>query len=446
MMAALDLQITRRQREFLKATADEVLFGGAAGGGKSYGQLIDALLYALKYPRSKQLILRRTFPELEKSLIRVSLELYPKELYRYNSANHVGRFVNGSIIDFAYCDRETDVYKYQSAEYDVIRFDELTHFTETMYTYLLSRVRGANDYPKQVKSSTNPGGVGHQWVKARFIDLGAPDEVHDTPEGSRIFLPSRVQDNRFLIEKDAGYLKRLDNLPEAQRRALKYGDWDIFEGQYFSEFRREIHVCRPFAIPAHWRRYITIDYGLDMLAALWIAVDEQKNAYVYREVYQSGLIISDAAGKIKAASGTENIYLTLAPPDLWNRRQETGRSVADIFAEQGIYLSKTGNDRIDGWMAVKEWLKPIVDERGIRRAKLQIFPHCVNLIRTLPALQYDIRNPNDVATEPHELTHAPDALRGFCISYAAAAVKPVQPDEDSISYAEEIENFLGYGG
>lgn len=443
---ALEFSITRRQKAFLSATADEVLFGGAAGGGKSYGQLIDALLYALKYPKSKQLILRRTFPELEKSLIRVSLEIYPRELYRYNSANHVGKFANGSFIDFAYCDRETDVYKYQSAEYDVIRFDELTHFTETMYTYLLSRLRGANDYPKQVKSSTNPGGVGHQWVKARFIDLGAPDVVHSTPDGTRIFLPSKVQDNKFLLEKDPGYLKRLDNLPESQRRALKYGEWDLFEGQYFSEFRREIHLCSPFSVPVHWRRYITIDYGLDMLAALWIAIDEQMNAYVYREVYESGLIISQAAEKIREASGTEPIYLTLAPPDLWNRRQETGRSVADIFAEHGIYLTKTGNDRVDGWMALKEWLKPIVDEQGIRRAKLQIFPHCVNLIRTLPALQYDTRNPNDVANEPHELTHAPDALRGFCITYALAAQYPVQPEEDDIGYAEEVNNFLSYGG
>lgn len=124
--------------------------------GKSYGQLIDAMLYALKYPKSKQLILRRTFPELEKSLIRTHLELYPLGIYTYNSGNHMGKFKNGSIIDFSYCDNEKDVYKYQSAEYDVIRFDELTHFTESMYIYLLSRIRGANDYPKMAKSSTNP--------------------------------------------------------------------------------------------------------------------------------------------------------------------------------------------------------------------------------------------------------------------------------------------------
>ena len=195
----MELTITQKQREFLEAGADEVLFGGAAGGGKSYGQLVDALLYALRYPGSKQLILRRTFPDLERSLILVSLELYPKEIASYNSSSHRWKFKNGSLIEFGYCDNEKDVYRYQGAEYDTIRFDELTHFTESMYLYLISRLRGANDYPKRIKSSTNPGGVGHYWVKARFIDLGPAGQIHKTPEGSRLFIPSRVQDNRFLV-------------------------------------------------------------------------------------------------------------------------------------------------------------------------------------------------------------------------------------------------------
>lgn len=156
MAMQLNLQITKKQKLFVDSTADETLFGGSAGGGKSYGQLVDAILYALKYAGSKQLILRRTFPELEKSLIRVHLQIYPRELYTYNSSNHTGKFINGSIIDFSYCDNEKDVYKYQSAEYDVIRFDELTHFSEEMYVYLLSRIRGANNFPKMAKSSTNP--------------------------------------------------------------------------------------------------------------------------------------------------------------------------------------------------------------------------------------------------------------------------------------------------
>ena len=174
----MDINITEKQDEFINSTAFETLFGGAAGGGKSYGQLVDGLLYALEYPGSKQIIFRRTFPDLEKSLIRVSQSFYPREACKYNITTHTWRFKNGSIIDFGYIGKESDVYQYQSAEYDVIRFDELTHFTEYMYTYMISRCRGANLFPKYVKSSTNPGGIGHSWVKARFIDIGEPNKVH----------------------------------------------------------------------------------------------------------------------------------------------------------------------------------------------------------------------------------------------------------------------------
>ena len=202
--ATLSLSVTERQAAFLSAEAGEVLFGGAAGGGKSYGQLIDALLYALKYPGSKQLILRRTYAELEKSLIRVSQGLYPRSVYSYNASAHVGRFRNGSLIDFGYSAIESDVFQYQSAEYDVIRFDELTHFTEFQYLYMLSRLRGANGYPKQVKSSTNPGGIGHAWVKARFVDPAPPGETIMGDSGTRLYLPSRIDDNPFLAEGDPG--------------------------------------------------------------------------------------------------------------------------------------------------------------------------------------------------------------------------------------------------
>ena len=167
----MELSVTRRQRQFIEAQADEVLFGGAAGGGKSYGQLIDALLYALRYPGSRQLVLRRTLPELEKSLIRASLSMFPRSLYRYNAAQHVGQFHNKSLIDFGYCDQERDVYRYQSAEYDVIRFDELTHFTESMYLYLLSRLRGANPFPKARPTRAAWGTSGS---KAGLLTSGRP--------------------------------------------------------------------------------------------------------------------------------------------------------------------------------------------------------------------------------------------------------------------------------
>lgn len=442
----MEVEITEKQDSFVNSEAFETFYGGAAGGGKTFVQIFDAFLYGMKYPKSKQIIFRRTFPDIEKSLARASLEMYPQEVSKYNSSKHTWRLENGSIIDFGYIDNEQDVYQYQSAEYDVIRFDEVTHFTEFMYIYMISRCRGANEFPHQIKSSGNPGGVGHAWVKARFIEIGEPNKVHEIKlangkTSTRVFIPSKVQDNPFLLKKDPEYVNRLENLPEKEKKALLYGDWDIFDGQFFSEFRRDIHVIEPFEIPKEWRVYRTRDYGLDMLACYWIAVDNYMNAYVFKEVYESGLIVSDAAKLINEVN-EEKIYIDLAPPDLWNRNRDTGKSTFDIFAENGQYLSKADNNRISGWLAVKEWLKPYTDEQGQLTSKLKIFSNCKNLIRTLPALQHDERKPNDTAIEPHELTHAPDALRYFCACWSNPHTITKKLPEGNYT-ATELED-LGY--
>ncbi len=411
----LRLSVTQKQKSFIDASQSEVLFGGAAGGGKSYGQVVDALLTALLYPGSKQLILRRTFAELDKSLIRTSLAVYPREIYTFNSSSHTGRFSNGSIIDFGYCATENDVFQYQSAEYDIIRFDELTHFTRSQYIYLISRVRGANGFPKQIKSSTNPGGVGHAWVKERFVDP-APPNTEFSCGGSltRIFIPSLLDDNAFLTEHDPEYKNRLLALPEREKRALLYGDWDIFEGQYFTEFNREKHVVEPFEIPPDWRKYRTVDYGLDRLACLWIAASPDGSFYLYREYCESDLAISSAARAVlERTPSTEDIYATLAPPDLWSRTQESGKSKATLFSEHGVNFTRTSNDREAGWLALKELL---LDTGAGPR--LKIFSSCTEIIKCLPALERDKIRPTDCATEPHDITHAPDALRGFAIFYA----------------------------
>ena len=424
----MNIKITTKQDLFINSEAFETLFGGAAGGGKSYGQLIDAFLYALKYPKSKQIIFRRTFPDLERSIIRTSLELYPREVAIYTSNKHVWTFKNGSIIDFGYIDNEKDVYQYQSAEYDVIRFDELTHFTEYMYTYMISRCRGANKYPKGIKSSTNPGGIGHTWVKERFIDIGEPNKVHEcillpdsNKTSTRIFIPSLVTDNKFMLEYDPGYIDRLDNLPEKERKALKYGDWDIYDGMFFPEFKRSLHVIEPFQIPKEWNRYIAIDYGLDMFAAVFVAVDEHKKAYVFKEIHKSNLIVSEACQMLKSFMRGEKYRTIYAPPDLWNRNRDTGKSTAEIFYDGGIVLEKASNDRIGGWLNVKEWIKPKKvrheqTEELYEDCNLKIFSNCLNLIKNLPQLQHDEKNPNDCATEPHSITHITDALRYFCVS------------------------------
>lgn len=448
----LNLEMHPKQKLFVESTVFETLYGGAAGGGKSYIQVLDALLYAVKYPKSKQLALRNTFPELKRSLILTSLMVYPRELCRYNQSNHVWQFSNGSRIEFGYVNSMSDVGQYQSAEYDVIRFDELTHFDEDVYTYMISRIRGANSFPKYVKSSTNPGGKGHAWVKKRFIDIGEPLTPHeiigkDGEETSKVFfIPCLGKENVFLMRDDPNYLKRLKNLSGDDQKALLYGDWDIFEGQYFTEFKRDIHVIKPFEIPPEWRRYVTLDYGLDMLACYWIAVDFQGRAYVYRELYQSDLVVSAAALAIRDMTPPdEEIYSYFAPPDLWNRRQDTGDNVADIFYDSaGIYLEKVSNNRVQGWYKLKEWLKPFKDEFNKDCAALRIFSTCLNLIRTLPAVAHDKKNPNDVSGEPHELTHAPDAIRYFCDGRPMATQHKTEPNEDSIPFDSQLEGLFTY--
>lgn len=295
---------------------------------------------------------------------------------------------------------------------------------------MISRCRGANGYPKRIKSSTNPGGVGHMWVKLRFVDIGPSGQIHECrmetgQKNTRLFIPSFVTDNKFLMESDPEYVKRLDALPEKERKALKEGNWDIFDGQYFKDFDRSIHVIEPFEIPEEWDRYRTMDYGLDMLACYWIAIDPRGNEFVYKELYEPDLIISDAAKRILEVNGEDKIKYSYAPPDLWNRRNDTGKSAYEIFRENGVKLTKSSNDRIVGWYAVQEHLKIVKkkDEqtgKEIRRSKLRIFNTCINLIRTLPVVQRDEKNPNDVAKNPHELTHAPDAIRGFCIERTKA--------------------------
>ena len=435
-------RLAPRQIDFVNAESFEVLFGGAAGGGKSFAQIFDAVYFAYRFARSSQLILRKTMPELERTLIRTLLGTYPMQWYKYNSTDRKCFFENGSIVEFGYCGKENDVYRYQSAEYDVIRFDELTHFSEHMYTYLISRVRGTNGYPKQLKSSTNPGGVGHGWVKERFIDIGAPDTEHSFPGGTRMFLPATVEDNLFLMNRDPAYKTRLLNLGERERRALLLGDWNIADGRYFDEWNRDIHVIKPFTIPDCWPRWFAMDYGLDMLAGYWIATDSEGRAYVYRELYEANHIISSAAKRIIELTD-ESICGYIAPPDLWNRRQDTGRCAAEIFLDSGIALTKAPAARVSGWLEMKERLKPQIDSSGNLSAKLVFFDTCINAIRCVPALIRDIGNPNDCATQPHEVTHAPDAIRYFVASRLAA--EPENKTKNKNTRRDQLTNLLEYG-
>ena len=190
-------------------------------------------------------------------------------------------------------------------------------------------------------------------------------------------------------------------------------------GTYFKEFDKAIHVVEPFVIPLHWKRYVSIDYGLDKFAALWFAIDTHNNVYVYKYIHEEDLIISEAAKRFKEVNGADNIQCRYAPPDLWNRRQETGKSAIDIFAEHGLGFVKSNNKRVLGWLAVKEHLK-VIDTRDehtgreIKVSRLKIFDNVDTLINYIPRVLRCEKDPNDVASEPHELTHILDALRGYC--------------------------------
>ena len=428
-----------KQEMFLRATTRFVGYGGSRGGGKSWALRVKAGLMAVKYPGIKILILRRTYADLDENHILPMME-WLHAIVRYKDDKKLILFPNGSRIKFGYCDNERDLLQYQGREYDVICIDEATQFEEAWFEKLKACMRGTNNFPKRMYLTCNPGGVGHTWVKRLFIDKSYKDA--ENPDDYTM-IRAKVYDNKALTEKDPGYIKMLETLPDGLREAWLEGDWDIFEGQYFREFNRDIHVIQPFAIQAHWRRYVVMDYGLDMLACYWIAVDEHENAVVYRELYESGLIVSDAASKINAMT-VERVYAYYAPPDLWNRHSDTGKSTAEIFAEYGILLVKASNDRVQGWMNLHEWLKPYTDEQGQMTAHLRIFEGCSNLIRTLPALQYDQRNQNDCAKDPHEVTHAPDALRCWAAGRPLPATIP-KKEPDRMDEMEQMEEIIEFG-
>lgn len=425
----LDLRtIQPKQAEFFNARTRYVGYGGARGGGKSWALRMKAAELAFMYPGIEILIIRRTLSELEANHIKPLKKLL-EGAYHWNDRYKTMSFENGSEIVFGYCESPGDTRRYQGHQYDIIGLDEATQLTEDMWNDFKACNRAVNNYPKRIYVTCNPGGVGHEWVKRLFVD-------RRYREGERAedytFIQSLVYDNKPLLEADPDYLRVLESLPYEKREAWLYGKWDVFSGQYFSEWDREVHICKPFEVPEWWKRIVVLDYGLDMLAAYLVALDTQGRAYFMREVYEGrdlgdghdGLAVWEAAERVKEMCAGEKIYRYLAPPDLFARSAESKRSQADIFADHGIYLEKANNDRIAGWMSVHERLRVFEDEQGEKTAMLRIFPLCVNLIRTLPQLQYDERRVNDVSDSNHELTHGPDAVRYFCAEYADWSTEP----------------------
>lgn len=399
-----------KQKRFCQSRARFVAYGGARGGGKTHVARVKALGGALRHPGLRVLILRRVYPELEQTIILPLLRLLPDGAAVYSAQMHLLSFPNGSLIKFGHF-RPGDEGEYQGQEWDWIFLDEATQFTEDQFRILGACLRGVTDLPRRMYLTCNPGGVGHLWVKRLFIDRDYRPDEHPADYD---FIPATVEDNPQLLENSPEYLNMLDNLPPDVRRAWRYGDWDALAGAFFPEFRQETHLePQRFRLPRNWRLYRAIDYGLDMLACLWIGVDGQGRAHVYREVQRAGLIVSQAAELIAGLTPpSESVTATFAPPDLWSRQKDTGRSMAELFARGGVDLVRADNNRVQGWMAVKEALKTEPD--GL--PGLLVSSGCLDLIRCLSAIQHDGKNPSDCATEPHAITHICDALRYFCAS------------------------------
>ena len=421
-----------KQDQFLRAKRKHVGYGGARGGGKSWAVRTKALLCGSHYKGIRMLIIRQTYPELEKNHINY-FKMLPKEIGTYNVANKQFRFVNGSTIDFQYCQADKDLTKLQGAEYDLIFIDEATNLSEYQLKAIAACNRGANDFPKRIYYTCNPGGQGHGYIKRIFIDRRFEDG--EDPEEYE-FIQALVQDNDALMKKDPDYIKNLEALPPKLRKAWLEGSWDIFEGQFFEDFidnpegydsRQWTHVIEPFDIPSHWRIYRSYDFGYSKPFSFgWWAVDEEDRAYRILELY--GCTAEPNVGvkwtpeqQFKKAREIEDTHpwlkgkniLGVADPAIW--KAESGKSVAEVADDYRIYFEKGDNARIPGWMQMH--FRFAFDDNGY--PMMYVFKNCKAFIRTIPLLIYSTTHVEDLDTELED--HVADEARYFCMS------RPIKP-------------------
>lgn len=419
-----------KQAAWMARPEYESLYGGAAGGGKSEAAVMEATRQ-VHIPYYKALILRKTYPELAE-LIDKTLNYYPRSFpgCRYNASTHTWTFPSGAKIIFGAMQHTTDRTKYQGRAFDLIIFDELTHFMYDEYSYLISRNRpngpGTRVY---MRATANPGGVGHGWVKERFITSAPPmtpiseevawldpDGGQHTRTQRRIFVPSTVYDNQALMANDPDYVARLASMPEAERNALLYGDWDSFSGQVFIEWRNDpehyddrlnTHVVSPFQVPESWPIWCGLDWGYSKPFSVgWYAVDPERRIYRIREYYgctgtpNTGVLMepSAVAQMIKEIEAEDpnlkgkRIH-RIGDPAIWG--SQSGESIGALFERQRVYWDKGDHARIQGKMQMHHRLA--FDENG--RPMLYVFNTCKNFIRTIPALVYDDSNVEDINTD-----------------------------------------------
>lgn len=438
-----------RQEEFLSLpdTIFEALYGGAAGGGKSECLLLFPLARGFyRHPKFKGIIFRRTYPELEKEIILRSHEWYPATGAKYNDEKKRWTFPSGAIMQFGHSEFEQDVRKYDTTEYNYMAFDELTSFTEFQYTYLtLSRCRSScADLPSIVRAGTNPGNVGHAWVRRRFIESGPYGSILLDPvtKTKRIFIQSLCTDNPHI---DPGYINRLAGLPEAERRAKRDGDWWFFAGQVFEDWREDPlsdepanakHVVSPFEIPLYWPRVLAIDWGYRaMTIALWAAISPDLRLYVFREFSCKEKKISQWAAEIGRLNKNEPLADSVICKSAYQTRGDDMTIVEQFTKHSGIPCRGADNDRIAGLLLMREYIRwrkkpdrkilpneeynqdhaaeilrkfgtaahhqylesfqPSAEEKNL--PKLQVFENCWELRKAIPLCVYDQKKRDDIA-------------------------------------------------
>ena len=421
------------QYSFLAAPEKEVLYGGAAGGGKSFAMLMDLLRYA-NNGNHRALLLRRTLAELTE-LIDKSKQVYPRAFpgAKFKESIKTWVFPSGATALFSYVDQDDDVYRYQGMAFSWIGIDELGHYPSPfVWNYLRSRLRTTDpEIETYMRATANPGGVGGWWIKKMFIDPAPPDEpffatdiesgktlvfgnTHERagePLFRRKFIPARLTDNPYLM-RDGEYEMMLMSLPEVQRKRLLEGDWNVAEGAVFSEFNAQVHIVGPEEIPYNWTRIRACDYGFSAPSCvLWGAIDWDGCIWIYRELYQTRLTAEELAKVILELEAYDpNIASSVLDRSCWNK-MGLGKSIAQTMIEQGLRWLPSNSDRMQGKQEVRSRL--LVDEYG--QPKLRIFNTCTNLIRTLPSLPMSKTNSEDVDTKAED--HAYDALRYMFMSH-----------------------------
>ena len=404
------------QTDFLAAPEKDVLYGGAAGGGKSFAMLIDPLRNChLKGHRA--LILRRSMPEL-RELIDKSRELYPRAFpgTKFREVEKIWNFPSGAKIEFGFLEKDADVYRYQGQAYSWIGFDEITHLpTEFGWNYLASRLRTTDPKIKTyLRCTANPGGVGAHWVRKRYLEPSEPNKSFTGEDGlTRKFIPARLLDNPYLAQ-DGEYERMLLSLPPIQRKQLLEGNWEVNEGAAFVEFDPSVHVVPPYDLPLQWERVKGIDYGYaSESCCLWAAVDPQdKTLIIYRELYQKGLTGEALGTQITTREQDEYRSVPgVLDTSAWARTGYTGPTIGEALIKAGHKLRRADKNRIAGKVQIHEHLKQATTES---RPRLQIFNTCPNLIKELQNIPLSKTNPEDVDT--HAQDHAYDALRYLIMS------------------------------